>query len=226
MYWDSTYYLVILAFLLSAFASWGVQATFSRYKNVINRRGLTGMEAARRILDANGLTNIRIEHIAGNLSDHYDPKANVIRLSDATYSSASVAAVGVAAHEAGHAIQHVTGYQPIKIRNAIIPAANLGSQLSMPLFFVGLLLGFPSLAMAGVILFSAVLVFQLATLPVELNASRRALKILDSTGMLEESEVKSAGKVLKAAAMTYVAAVASTALQLLRLLTILNRRRD
>ena len=226
MIWDSTYYLIILAFMLSALASWGVQATFSKYKDVLSRRGMTGMDAARRILDANGLYGVRIEHISGNLNDHYDPRDNVIRLSDATYSSASVASIGVAAHEAGHAIQHAKGYLPIKIRNAIIPAANIGSTLSMPLFFIGLLLGLPSLALAGVTLFSAILVFQIATLPVEFNASRRALAILDNSGILDEDEVKSAGKVLRAAAMTYVAAVAATALQLLRLLTILNRRRN
>ena len=226
MIWDSTYYLIILAFLLSALASWGVQATFSKYKDVLSNRGMTGMDAARRILDANGLYGVRIEHISGNLNDHYDPRDNVIRLSDATYSSASVAAIGVAAHEAGHAIQHAKGYVPIKVRNAIIPIANIGSTLSMPLFFIGLLLGLPQLALAGVILFSAILVFQVATLPVEFNASHRALAILDSSGILDSDEVAGAGKVLRAAAMTYVAAVAATALQLLRLLTILNRRRN
>lgn len=224
LYWDSTYYLVILAFMLSAFASFGVQRTFAKYQGVASQRGMTGMDAARRILDANGLYGVRVEHISGNLNDHYDPKSNVIRLSDATYGSSSVAAIGVAAHEAGHAIQHATGYAPIKIRNGFVPVANLGARLSMPLFFIGLLMGLPQLAMAGVILFSAVLVFQLVTLPVEFNASRRALAILDNSGMLYEEEIKGAGKVLRAAAMTYVAAVASTALQILRLLTILNRR--
>lgn len=226
LYWDNTYYLLILAFLLSALASFGVQAAFSKYKNVFSRRGMTGMDAARRILDANGLYGVRIEHISGNLNDHYDPRSNVIRLSDATYSSSSVASIGVAAHEAGHAIQHAVGYVPIKIRNAIVPVANIGSTLSMPLFFIGLLLGIPALAMGGVILFSAILVFQVATLPVEFNASRRALSILNHSGILEPEEVQAAGKVLRAAAMTYVAAVAASALQLLRLLAIVNRRRD
>ncbi|MBE7044873.1 MAG: zinc metallopeptidase [Ruminococcaceae bacterium] len=225
-YWDSTYVLVLIAFALSMFASFGVKTTFAKYRNVSNMRGMTGRDAARQILDRNGLQYIRIEHVAGELTDHFDPRDHVIRLSDATYSSDSVAAVGVAAHEAGHAVQHAMGYKPIKLRNAIIPVVNIGSSLSMPLFFIGLLLGSLGLAYAGVILFSSVLAFQLITLPVEFNASNRALEVLDSTGMLAPDEVKKAGKVLRAAAMTYVAAVASTALQLLRLLLILNNRRD
>lgn len=227
-YYDSTYILVIFAFLLSMLATFGVNGTFSKYSNVKNARGLTGRDAAREILDRNGLYSVSIEHIAGNLTDHFDPRANVIRLSDATYYSTSVAAVGVASHEAGHAIQHAENYKPIKMRNAVIPAANIGSALSMPIFIIGLILGYTGLAFAGVLLFCAVLVFQLVTLPVEFNASARALNILDSTGMLSEKETKQAKKVLKAAAMTYVAAVASTALQLFRLLLILNnnKRRD
>lgn len=224
--YDPTYILVIIAFLLSIFASMGVKGTFSKYSTVSNMRGMTGCDAARSILDRNGLYNVRIEHVAGDLTDHYDPRSNVIRLSDATYNSNSVAAIGVAAHEAGHAVQHATDYTPIKIRNAFVPVANIGSTLSMPLFFLGIFLGIYNLAIAGAVLFSAVLAFQLITLPVEFNASRRALAVLDSTGMLSETEVKQAGKVLKAAAMTYVAAVAATALQLLRLLMIANRRRD
>lgn len=224
-YFDPTYVLIIIAFMLSMFASFGVKSTFSKYSNVKSMRGMTGKDAAREILDRNGLYNIAIEHIAGDLTDHYDPRANVIRLSDATYYSSSVAAIGVAAHEAGHAIQHAVNYKPIKMRNAVIPVANIGSSLSMPLFIIGLLLGNETLAFAGVILFSTVLLFQLVTLPVEFNASGRALNILDSTGMLSVEEVGQAKKVLKAAAMTYVAAVASTALQLLRLLLIFNNRR-
>lgn len=226
MYFDPTYALVIFAFLLSLFASFGVQSVFSKYSGVRNQRGMTGKDAARQILDRNGLHNVNIEHVAGNLTDHYDPKANVIRLSDNTYNSDSVAAVGVAAHEAGHAVQHAKGYKPIKIRNSIVPIANIGSRLSFPLFLLGLIMGLEQLAFAGIILFSTVLLFQVVTLPVEFNASRRALSVLDSTGMLSELETKQAGKVLKAAALTYVAAVASTALQLLRLLIIFNRRRD
>jgi len=226
MYYDSTYILVLLAFMLSLFASWGVNSTFSKYSKVNNLRGLTGCDAARQILDRNGLYHIKIEHVAGNLTDHFDPRSNVIRLSDATYNSTSVAAVGVAAHEAGHAVQHAVGYYPIKLRNSFVPFANIGSSLSMPLFLIGLISGINQLTLAGIVLFSAVLVFQLITLPVEFNASNRALKILNSSGMLYPEEVGKAGKVLKAAAMTYVASVASTALQLLRLVMLFNRRRD
>lgn len=225
-YWDSTYILVIIAMLLSLFASFGVKSTFAKYQKMKTARGITGAEAARRVLDMNGLQHIRIERISGELTDHFDPRSNVIRLSDATYNDTSVAAVGVAAHEAGHAVQHATGYVPIKVRNAIVPVVNIGSQLAMPLFIIGLLLNYLNLAYLGVILFSFALVFQLVTLPVELNASSRAIKILDSSMLLYEDEITPAKKVLKAAAMTYVAAVAATALQLLRLLLILNRRRD
>ena len=227
IYYDSTYILVIIGFMLSIFASFGVKSTFSKYSGVYNSRGMTGRDAAREILDKNGLYSVGIEHVAGDLTDHYDPRANVIRLSDATYNSSSVAAVGVAAHEAGHAVQHAVGYTPIKLRNAFVPVVNIGSSLSMPLFILGLIMGREGLAFAGIVLFSAVLIFQLITLPVEFNASHRALVVLDSSGMLALDEVKQAGKVLKAAAMTYVAGVAATALQLLRLLLIFNsRRRD
>lgn len=225
-YYDPTYVLVIIAFALSMFASFGVKATFSKYKCVRSGQGLTGAEAARKILDGNGLNNVRIEHISGNLNDHFDPKANVIRLSDATYSDSSVAAIGVAAHEAGHAVQYATNYAPIKLRNAIVPAVNLSASLSMPLFVIGLLLDFAGLTMLGVVLFSASLIFQVITLPVEFNASGRAIKILNTSGMLDNTELKGAKKVLRAAGMTYVAAVAASALQLLRLLLIANRRRD
>lgn len=225
-YYDPTYALVIIALLLSLFASFGVKATFSKYNKVLNNRGLTAEAAARRILDLNGLTNVRLERVSGDLTDHFDPKSNVIRLSDATYSSTSVGAIGVAAHECGHAIQYAKGYAPIKIRNKIVPIVNIGNSLSMPLFLLGLLLGMYNLALFGAALFGIVLVFQLITLPVEFNASRRAISILGESGMLDTNELKGAKKVLKAAAMTYVAAVAATALQLLRLLMIVNRRRD
>lgn len=225
-YWDSTYILVIIAMMLSLFASFGVKSTFSKYQKLKTARGITGAEAARRVLDMNGLQHIRIERVSGELTDHFDPRSGVIRLSDSTYNDTSVAAVGVAAHEAGHAVQHAEGYVPIKVRNAIVPVVNIGSSLAMPLFILGLILNFLNLAYLGVILFSFALVFQLVTLPVELNASSRAIKILDSSMLLYEDEVKPAKKVLRAAAMTYVAAVASTALQLLRLLLILNNRRD
>ena len=225
-YYDPTYALVIIAFLLSMFASFGVKATFSKYDKVLNSRGLTAEDAARRILDAKGLTNVRIERVSGNLTDHFDPKSNVIRLSDATHSSTSVGAIGVAAHECGHAIQYALGYAPIKIRNKIVPIVNIGNSLSMPLFLLGLILGMYNLALFGAALFGIVLVFQVITLPVEFNASRRAISILDERQLLDTDELRGAKKVLKAAAMTYVAAVFSTALQLLRLLMIVNRRRD
>lgn len=225
-YFDPTYILVIIAFLLTLFASMGVKSTFSKYNDVRSSRGITAASAARQILDANGLQNIRIEHVSGDLTDHYSPNENVIRLSDSTYNSTSVAAIGVAAHECGHAVQHQVGYVPIKIRNGIVPIVNVCNMLSMPIFIIGLILGLGRLAMVGAILFGAVLVFQLVTLPTEINASRRAMKTLESMYLLEGDELTGARKTLTAAAMTYVAAVASTALQFLRLVLLANRRRD
>lgn len=225
-YFDPTYVLVIIAFLLTLFASMGVKSTFSKYNDVRSSRGITAASAARQILDANGLQNIRIEHVSGDLTDHYSPNENVIRLSDSTYNSTSVAAIGVAAHECGHAVQHQVGYVPIKIRNGIVPIVNVCNMLSMPIFIIGLILGLGRLAMVGAILFGAVLVFQLVTLSTEINASRRAMKTLESMYLLEGDELTGARKTLTAAAMTYVAAVASTALQFLRLVLLANRRRD
>lgn len=225
-YFDPTYVLVIIAFLLTLFASMGVKSTFSKYNDVRSSRGITAASAARQILDANGLQNIRIEHVSGDLTDHYSPNENVIRLSDSTYNSTSVAAIGVAAHECGHAVQHQVGYVPIKIRNGIVPIVNVCNMLSMPIFIIGLILGLGRLAMVGAILFGAVLVFQLVTLPTEINASRRAMKTLESMYLLEGDELTGVRKTLTAAAMTYVAAVASTALQFLRLVLLANRRRD
>lgn len=222
---DPTYVLVIIGFILSLIASFGVKMTFSKYDKIYNSRGLTGADAARKILDAHGLQHVRIEHIAGNLSDHFDPKANVVRLSESTYSSQSVGAIGVAAHECGHAIQYATEYKPIKVRNTIVPAVNIGNALSMPLFFLGILLEAFGLALAGAILFGLVLIFQLVTLPVEFNASSRAIKVLDGMAILDNEELSGSKKVLKAAAMTYVAGAVATALQFLRLLLIVNRRR-
>lgn len=224
-YYDATYILVIAAFFLTLFASFGVNSTFKKYNEVYSSRGITAADAARKILDANGLYNIRIEHVSGNLTDHFSPKEGVVRLSDATYNSSSVAAIGVAAHECGHAIQHQTGYVPIKIRNGIVPIVNVSNALSMPLFILGLILSIGPLAMAGALLFGMVLVFQLVTLPTETNASRRAMKTLDEMAILEGDELIGARKTLTAAAMTYVAAVASTALQFLRLVMLANRRR-
>ena len=225
-YFDPTYVLVIIAILLTLFASMGVKSTFSKYNDVRSSRGITAASAARQILDANGIQNIRIEHDSGDLTDHYSPNENVIRLSDSTYNSTSVAAIGVAAHECGHAVQHQVGYVPIKIRNGIVPIVNVCNMLSMPIFIIGLILGLGRLAMVGAILFGAVLVFQLVTLPTEINASRRAMKTLESMYLLEGDELTGARKTLTAAAMTYVAAVASTALQFLRLVLLANRRRD
>lgn len=223
---DPTYFLLIIGFLLTMFASFGVQSTFKKYDKVRNSRGYTGATAARKILDANGLQHIRIEHTSGNLTDHFSPNENVIRLSDSTYNSDSVAAIGVAAHECGHAVQHQVGYIPIKIRNGIVPIVNVCNRLSMPLFIIGLILGLGQLALLGAVLFGAVFVFQLVTLPTEIDASHRALKTLKESYMLENDELTGARKTLIAAAMTYVAAVASTALQFLRLLLLANRRRD
>lgn len=224
LFYDPTYILVIIGFLLATFASTGVQSAFGKYSKVKSSRSITGAEAARKILDDNGLYNIRVEHVAGSLSDHYDPTANVIRLSDSTYASDSVAAIGVAAHEAGHAVQHAVGYAPIKVRNAIVPAVNICSRLSMPIFILGLILGAAGLANVGIVLFAGALVFQLVTLPVEFDASRRALKILNTSAMLDEQELRGAKKVLSAAAMTYVAAALASALQLLRLVLLNNSR--
>lgn len=225
-YYDSTYILLIIAFFLTLFASFGVKMTFAKYDKIKSSKGLTAAEVTRRILDENGLSNIRVDRVSGELTDHYSPNENVIRLSDATYNSTSVAAIGVAAHECGHAIQHKVGYTPIKVRNSIVPAVNLCNSVSMPIFIAGLIFGIGELAMVGALLFGAVLVFQLVTLPTEINASRRAMKTLDSMNLLDGKELKGARKTLTAAAMTYVAAVAATALQFLRLVALANRRRD
>ena len=225
MYWDSTIIILIPAIIFSIVAQIMVKSAFSEYSKVRNSRGLTGADAAREILDRNGLTNVRIEHISGSLTDHYDSKANVIRLSDDVYGSATVAAVGVAAHEAGHAVQYAEGYYPIKIRNAIIPVTRFGSSLSTPLVILGLALSWDFLITAGILLFCAVVLFQAITLPVEFNASGRALKTLRSSHFLEDDEMKGARSVLTAAAMTYVAAMLSALLSLVRLLVISGRRR-
>ena len=225
-YYDVTYILVLIGFAFTMFASFGVNSTFNKYKDVMNRHGLTGAMAARRILDANGLHHVQIVRIAGNLTDNFNPKTNVVSLSDSTYNSTSVAAIGVAAHECGHAVQYQTGYAPIKVRNGIYPVVRIGNMAAMPLFIIGLFLGLGDLAMFGALLFGLVLIFQLVTLPVEFNASTRAIRTLEGMYMLDDEEIKGAKKVLKAAAMTYVAAAASTALQFLRLVMLANRRRD
>lgn len=229
MFWyDPTYIILIPAILLALYAQTKVQTTYNKFSKVGNHRGMTGAEAARMILNRNGLQEVRIERTSGHLSDHYDPRTNVIRLSDGVYNSASIAAVGIAAHEVGHAIQHNTGYVPIKLRNTVLPVAQIGSFLALPLVIIGIIMSsFNALVPAGIILYSAVVAFQVITLPVELNASRRAVQTVYELGALNEEETKGAKKVLTAAALTYVAAAASAVLQLLRLLLIANgSRRD
>ena len=215
--------LVIPAIILSLIASWNVNHTFKKYSKVASRGGLTGAESARRVLAANGVYDVKIEHVSGNLTDHFDPRTNTIRLSDAVYNSNTVAAVGVAAHEAGHAVQYAVGYAPMKMRAAIIPVTNIGANISWPLVLIGLLLGSYSLAMLGVIAFGFSTLFQLVTLPVEFNASHRAINALESTFSSEE-EIKGAKKVLFAAAMTYVAALAVSLANLLRLFFMVSGR--
>lgn len=226
-YFDWTYLILIPAVILSLWAQSNVNSTFRKYAKVQSRRGNTGAEIARKILDMNGLYQVRIERIAGNLSDHFDPKANVVRLSDSTYASTSVGAIGVAAHEVGHAIQHATAYAPIRVRNSIVPVVNVCNMLSMPILLVGLLFSsFSGLIDVGILLFSATVLFQLITLPVEFNASRRAMDTLRGQYLLDDDEAKGAGKVLRAAALTYVAAAVSSILSLLRLILLFGGRRD
>ncbi len=226
MIFDPTYFILFPAILFALWAQSRVKSTYARYSQEF--AGLTGAEAARMVLEMNGVTGVQIKPIAGELTDHFDPRTNTISLSQGVYDVTSVAAVGVAAHEAGHAVQYAVGYSPIKIRTAIIPVTQIGSTLSWPILLVGLLLGSETLAMAGVLLFCAVVLFQLVTLPVEFNASNRALDALSASGYLQPEQVTGAGKVLRAAAMTYVAALAQALAQLLRLLLIANRgrRRD
>ena len=200
---DIYYFLLVVpAFLLALGAQIMVKSTYSKMSRIRNSRNLTGAQAAARVLYEHGITNVRIERVAGTLSDHYDPRSNVIRLSEGVYDSASVAAVGVACHEAGHAVQHAQNYAPIKIRNAIIPVCNIGSTIGLPLAFIGLILDFGFLFWLGILLYGLVALFQFVTLPVEFNASRRALQAIESTGMLSGDEYRNARKVLTAAAMT------------------------
>ena len=225
---DGTYVLIILAFLISALVSAKMNATFSKYSKVRSYCGMTGAQAAQRILSSAGIYDVRIEHVSGKLTDHYDPSNKVLRLSDAVYGNTSIAAIGVAAHECGHAVQHAKNYVPLSVRSAIVPVANFGSQLSWPLFLAGLIFSFRPLLMIGILLFCAALLFQIVTLPVEFNASARALRMLDETGIMGRQEIRGTKKVLSAAAMTYVAAVIGSLLQLLRLLILSGafRRRD
>lgn len=233
-YFDWTYLVLVLpCVILSIWASSNVKSTFNRYSKQHSIRRITGAEAAQRVLSANGVTGVRIERVRGDLTDHYDPKTNVIRLSDGVYDDTSTAAIGVACHEAGHAVQYAQNYAPIKLRAAVIPITNFGSRLAMPLILLGLVLSVfmefsYGLVYLGIACFGLSLVFQLITLPVEFNASRRAMQAIESVNILTEEEQKGARKTLTAAAMTYVAATAVALAQLLRLLVIFGgrRRRD
>lgn len=225
-YYDPTYFLVIIGLVLCLGASAMVKATYKKYSEVYPSRHMTGAEAANMILRNAGVSDVRIEQVDGDLTDHYDPRAKVLRLSQLTYNTSSVAAIGVAAHEAGHAVQHNVGYFPLKLRNTILPVANLGSRLGVPLVILGLILGLgDTLINIGILLFAFAVLFQVVTLPVEFNASKRAVKMLESYGILYDEELSGCKKVLTAAAMTYVAAAASSALQLLRLVLLGGRRR-
>ena len=236
LFWGDWTVLVLIPAMIFAFwAQINVQMTFSRFKQVRNRRGLTAADVARRILDANGLNYVQIQRVSGELTDHYDPRAQVVRLSDSVYDSTSVAAIGVAAHEVGHACQHAADYVPLRIRSAIIPMTRIGSMLAMPVFILGLLFAQLSLygnmvgdvfMMLGILLFSLSTLFQLVTLPTEFNASARALKTLESYGILDGDELVGARSTLRAAALTYVAALASSLASLLRLLLIFGGSRS
>lgn len=227
-YWrfDPTYLLIIIGMLLSLAASAKLKSTFAVYRGRRSASGLTGAEAARRILNAAGITDVQIVPVSGSLTDHYDPRSKTVRLSEDIYGQTSLAAVGVAAHECGHAIQHHIDYAPLSIRSALVPMANFGSTLSWPLFFAGLIFSIQPLLTLGIVLFSFAVLFQLVTLPVELNASSRALHMLESTGILSRDENSGVRKVLRAAALTYVAALASSILQLLRLIILAGGRRS
>lgn len=228
MFFYDYYYLVLVvpAILISLFAQMKVTNTYKKYSQVMSSGRKTATEITRMILDKNGLQNVKIEAVPGKLSDHYDPRTNVIRLSDTVRGDVSVASIGVAAHEAGHAIQYAKGYAPIKLRNTILPVANFASKLSIPLIILGIILAYESLVTVGILAFSTVLLFQVVTLPVEFNASKRALLTLSSDGILNDEELKGAKKVLGAAALTYVAAVLVSLAQLLRLLLINRNRRN
>lgn len=232
MHFDWTYLILVLpAMIFAMIASASVNSTFAKYSKQFSSRGVTGAQAARLVLDQNGLQNIPIEQISGKLTDHYDPRANVIRLSSEVYNGTSTASIGVACHEVGHAIQHATGYTPIKIRSAIVPITNIGSKLAVPLIIVGIACSslsdfFVWLAYIGIIAFSLTVVFQLVTLPTEFNASSRALETIRANNILTNEELKGSRKVLSAAAMTYVAALAVAVGQLLRLLIIVSGGRS
>lgn len=224
---DWTILLLILGMVLSLAVSGMMKATTAKYSRIQSRSGLTGAEAASRILRAANITDVSVRGISGQLTDHYDPRTKTVNLSESSYQNSSLTAVGVAAHECGHAIQDATGYAPLKMRSAIVPVANFGSTLSWPVFIFGLFSGISALTTLGIILFLGAVIFQLVTLPVEFNASSRAIKMLEGTGIMQQEELNGSRKVLKAAAMTYVAALAASILQLLRLIILSGgRRRD
>lgn len=228
-FWDPTYFLVIIGAVICLIASARVKTTFAKYQRVRSMSGLTGAQAAERILHSAGIYDVVIRHIQGNLNDHYDPRNKTLSLSDSVYNSTSVAAIGVAAHECGHAIQHQKAYAPLSMRSAIVPVANLGSMLAWPLILIGLLFSRNSGSMlitAGILCFSLAVLFQLITLPVEFNASGRAIRVLGSLGILGDEEIRQTRKVLSAAALTYVASAAASILQLLRLILLFGGRRS
>lgn len=228
-YFDPTYILVLIGVIICMVASAKMNATFNKYSRVRSYSGMTGKEAAERVLKSAGIYDVRIEHVSGNLTDHFDPRSKVLRLSDATYGSPSVAAIGVAAHECGHAIQHARGYAPLNFRSALVPVANFGSTIAWPLIILGFFFSGETSAFLlklGILAFSLAVLFQIVTLPVEFNASRRAMQILGDTGMLYGDELRAARNVLTAAALTYVAGAASAILQLLRIVLLANRRND
>ena len=227
-YWDPTYFLVLIGAVICLIASANVKSTYNRYANHRSMSGITGAEVAQRILHAAGIYDVKVGHVAGNLTDHYNPSKKVLNLSDTVYGSSSVAAIGVAAHECGHAIQHMQGYAPLKFRTAFVPVANIGSTLAWPIIILGVLINSESsqwIINAGIFLFSFAVIFQLLTLPVEFDASKRALFMLENQGILSEREVPHARKVLSAAALTYVASAAAAILQLLRVVILFGGRR-
>lgn len=225
MFWDTTYILVIIGAIISAVASWNVNKTYKKFSKFSNGKGLPAEDVAALLLHKAGIYDVRIERVRGSLTDHYSPNEKVLRLSESVYGSTSVAAIGVAAHECGHAIQHHEGYFPLKLRSASVPIANIGSKLSWPVILLGLIMGWTGLAQIGVLLFTFVVFFQLITLPVEFNASSRALRVLEERKLLIGGELKGATKVLRAAALTYVASLFSSILQLLRLI-LLTKKND
>ena len=229
-YWDPTYILVVIGAVICMIASARVKGTFNKYSQLRSMSGMNGAQVAQRVLQAAGIYDVQVRHVSGSLTDHYDPRTKTVNLSDPVYNATSVAALGVAAHECGHAIQHAKSYAPLSIRSALVPIANFGSMLAWPVILIGLLFNTRSSGIIidiGILLFSAAVLFQLVTLPVEFDASRRALVMLRTQGILSDDELKYTRKVLKSAALTYVASAAAAILQLLRIILITNgRRRD